>query len=265
MIPLHPKRKEIGHTPIEAMFAIFKKELRAYFISPVGYVYTGIFLAAAALICAYTTIQQASYDTTPYFQYMIFTFIILIPLLTMRLFAEERKMRTEQLLMTAPVSITGMVFGKYLAALSLFVASALVACINFFPLASYAIAERSAASQGVHVGPVFGQVVGCLIGMILIGACFIAVGLFISALTENQLAAAVCTVASIAVMILVGIFNQFINARLITAVLDWISVLSRFDRFAYGLFDFSALLYYVSISGVFLFLTVRVYEKRRWG
>lgn len=247
------------------MFAIFKKELRAYFISPVGYVYTGIFLAAAALICAFTTIQRASYNTTSYFQYMIFTFIILIPLLTMRLFSEERKMRTEQLLLTAPVSITGMVLGKYFAALSLFVATVLASCINFFPLVSYAIAEQNNASQGVHVGPVGGQVIGCLIGLILIGACFIAVGLFISSLTESQLSAAVITVATIAIMILVGIFNQFIGSAFLRTVLDWISVLSRYDRFSYGLFDFSALLYYLSISGVFLFLTVRIYEKRRWG
>ena len=247
------------------MFAIYKKELRAYFISPIGYVYTGIFLAAAALICAFTTLQQASYNTSNYFQYLIFTFIILIPLLTMRLFSEERKMRTEQLLMTSPVTITGMVFGKYLAALTLFVSSVLVSCINFFPLVSYAIAEQNANSAGVHVGPEGGQIVGCLVGLVLLGACFIAVGLFISSLTENQLSAAVITVASIAVMILVGALNTYIPSAFLRTVLDWISVLSRYDNFAYGLFDFSALLYYVSISGVFLFLTVRVYEKRRWG
>ena len=143
------------------MFAIFKKELRAYFISPVGYVYTGVFLAVAALLCAFTTLQKASYSTTSYFQYMIFTFVILIPLLTMRLFSEERKMRTEQLLLTAPVSITGMVLGKYLAALTLFLSTVLVSCINFFPLISYALAEKSSASNSVHVGPVGGQVVGC--------------------------------------------------------------------------------------------------------
>lgn len=247
------------------MFAIYKKELRAYFISPIGYVYTGIFLAAAALICAVTTLQQASYNTSSYFQYLIFTFIILIPLLTMRLFSEERKMRTEQLLMTSPVSITGMVFGKYLAALSLFVATVLVSCINFFPLISYAIAEKSSTSANIHVGPVGGQIVGCLIGLILLGACFIAVGLFISSLTENQLSAAVITVATIAVMLLIGVFSDSIRVQWIRTVIDWISVLNRFDRFAYGLFDFSALLYYLSITGVFLFLTVRVYEKRRWG
>lgn len=248
------------------MFAIFKKEMRAYFINPVGYVYTGIFLAASALICALTTIQKASYSTSSYFQYMIFTFIILIPLLTMRLFSEERRTRTEQLLLTAPVSITGMVLGKYFAALCLFVSTILVSCINFFPLISYAVVEQSQASDpNVHIGPVGGQVVGCLIGMILVGAAFIALGLFISSLTESQLSAAVITVAAIAVMLLLGIANTYIDSAFIRTVLDWISVLSRYDRFAYGLFDFSALLYYVSLTGVFLFLTVRIYEKRRWG
>lgn len=248
------------------MFAIFKKELRGYFLSPVGYVYTGVFLAAAALICTMTTLGQASYATSSYFQYLIFTFIILIPLLTMRAFSEERKSRTEQLLLTSPVSITGMVLGKYFAALTLFFSTILVSCINFFPLISYAIVEQSQASDpNVHIGPVGGQIVGCVIGVILIGAAFIALGVFISSLTENQLTAAVITVASIALMILVGALNSYIGSSFLRTVLDWISVLSRYDNFAYGLFDFSALLYYVSISGVFLFLTVRVYEKRRWG
>ena len=247
------------------MFAIFKKELRAYFITPVGYVYTGIFLATAALLCAMTTIQQASYDTTSYFQYLIFAFVVLIPLLTMRLFSEERKSRTEQLLLTAPVTITGMVLGKYLAAFTLFASTMVASCINFFPLMSYAIAEQSTAQAGSHVGPAGARIVGCFIGVLLIGACFIAVGLFISSLTENQLSAAVITVAAIVVMILVGIFNDYIGAEWLRTVLDWISVLSRFDYFAYGFFDISALLYYCSISGVFLFLTVRIYEKRRWG
>lgn len=249
------------------MFAIFKKELRAYFTTPVGYVYTGIFLAAAALICSTTTYgaENPSYDTTSYFQYLIFTFVVLIPLLTMRLFSEEKKMRTEQLLLTAPVTITGMVLGKYFAAFALFLASMVVSCINLFPLLSYAMSEGAASNSGAHIGPVAGEVFGCLLGVILIGACFIAVGLFISSLTESQLSAAVISVAAIIVMVLAGIFNTYIEVEWIRTALDWISVLSRFDYFAIGLFDISALLYYLSIAGVFLFLTVRVYEKRRWG
>ena len=84
------------------MFAIYKKELRSYFINPVGYVYVGVFLTVAALLCCYTTIISGTYNVGNYFVYMIFALIILIPLLTMRLFSEERKLRTEQLLLTAP-------------------------------------------------------------------------------------------------------------------------------------------------------------------
>ena len=102
------------------MFAIFKKELRAYFINAIGYVYVGVFLAAAAIMCCYTTLGSQSYDTDSYFTLLIFSFVILIPLLTMKLFSEEKKLRTEQLLMTAPVSIWGMVLGKFFAAFALF-------------------------------------------------------------------------------------------------------------------------------------------------
>ena len=247
------------------MFAIFKKELRGYFTTPVGYIFVGIFLAAAALICAFTTIQQASYNTSSYFQYLIFTFIVLIPRLTMRSFSEERKSRTEQLLLTSPVSLTGMVLGKFFAAYTLFASSILVSCINFFPLTAFSIAESSAATADSQIGPVAGEIIGCLIGVLLIGAAFIAVGLFVSSLTESQLSAAVVTIAALGVMVLIGIVTPAINAAPVRAVLNWISVLSRYDNFSIGLFDFSALLYYVSIAGVFVFLTVRVYDKRRWG
>lgn len=247
------------------MFAIYKKELRAYFTTPIGYVYAGVFLAVAALICTYTTLQQASYNTSSYFQFLLFTFIVLIPLLTMRLFSEERKTRTEQLLLTAPVTITGMVLGKYFAALSLFAATVLASCLNFVPLLGYAIREQAAATADTHIGPVGGQVLGCLIGVLLIGAAFIAIGLFISSLTENQLAAAIITIGVLGILLFAGAAASLVKSDVVRTVLDFVSVLSRYDNFSLGLFDFSALLYYASISGVFIFLTVRIYEKRRWG
>ncbi|MBR2432418.1 MAG: ABC transporter, partial [Clostridia bacterium] len=102
------------------MFAIYKKELRSYFTNPHGYVFAGIFLALSALVFSYTTLLMQSYDTTLYFTVMVFALVVLVPLLTMRLFTEEKKLRTEQLLLTAPVTITGMVLGKFLAAFTLF-------------------------------------------------------------------------------------------------------------------------------------------------
>ena len=248
------------------MFAIYKKELRSFFITPIGYIYTGAFLGLAALICCYTTLLSTSYDTTPYFTVMMFAMGILIPLLTMRLFAEEKKLRTEQLLLTAPVTITGMVMGKFLAALTVFGGSLLASCINFIPIYAVANAERAGQSyEYYHIGPVTGQLIGNLVGLLLIGAAFIALGTFISALTENQLAAAVITISIIALMLGLGLINNLIDVYWIRAVLSWISIYSRFGNFQNGLFDFASILYYASICFIFVFLTVRVYEKRRWN
>ena len=246
------------------MFAIYKKELRSYFMNAIGYVYVGVFLSAAALLCCYTTLMSNSYSTASYFTMLIFSFIILIPLLTMKLFSEEKKLRTEQLLLTAPVSITGMIMGKYLAALTMFLSTLLISCINFFPLFVYKRMESGEAGVA-HMGPVVAEIVGCLIGVALIGAAFIAIGLFISSLTENQLAAAVITVSVIFDMLLLNIANSFIDVYAVRFVIDWVCIVSRFSNFTAGILDFSAIVYYLSLAAVFIILTNRVYEKRRWG
>ena len=247
------------------MFAIFKKELRSYFINAIGYVFVGVFLSLAALLCCYTTLGSKSYDTSMYFTLMIVSFIILIPLLTMKLFAEEKKLRTEQLLMTAPVSVWGMVLGKFFAAFSLFLGCVLVSTINFVPLYSYGRTETLSATTTAHIGPVTGQIIACLIGLICVGAAFIAIGMFVSSLTENQLAAAVITVVIILVMIVLDRVNAYIDVYAVRFVISWICVLSRFGNFTSGILDYSDIVYYLSLSGVFLLLTARVYDKRRWG
>ena len=248
------------------MIAIYKKELRSYFINPIGYIFCGIFLALAAVLCGYTTLLSASYDVMPYFLYMMFALAVLIPLLTMRTFSEERKMRTEQVLLTAPVSLISVVMGKFLAAFTLFGGATLLSCLNFIPIYVVASAERGAQEyQNYHVGPVTAQLMGGLIAILLLGAAFIAIGTFISALTENQLAAAVLTIATLAVLLGISLFNSSIDAYWLRTVLSWISVYSRFAAFLNGIFDFAAVLYYASLTFVFLFLTVRVYEKRRWS
>jgi ABC-2 type transport system permease protein len=249
------------------MLAIYKKEMRSYFINPIGYVFAGVFFIMSALLCCYTTIVSSSYDTSSYFMMMVFAFVILIPLLTMRLFAEERKMRTEQMLLTAPVTITGMVMGKYLAAFTMFLSTVLISCINFIPLYAIAAEERAAVAETANpvIGPVTAEIIGSLIGIILLGAAFIAIGRFVSSLTENQLAAAVVTVCIIFAMIMLDVVNTYIDTYAIRAALSFACVLSRFNNFTYGMLDFSSILYYLSITGVFLFLTTRVYDKRRWG
>jgi ABC-2 type transport system permease protein len=184
----------------------------------------------------------------------------------MRLFTEEKKLRTEQLLLTAPVTITGMVIGKFLAAFTLFFSCAVLSCINFIPLYLIAAAERGNLSYDTtHIGPVTPQIIGCLIGIILIGAAFIAIGTFISSLTENQLAAAIITIAVLISLVAIGLFTSVVDVYWIRMLLSWISVLSRFANFSSGIFDLASLIYYLSLVFVFLFLTVRVYEKRRYN
>ena len=248
------------------MLAIYKKEMRAYFRNPIGYVFAGIFLLLAAILCSYTTVLVKSYDTTLFYTLTVIALVVLIPILTMRLFSEERKMRTEQLLLTAPVSITGMVMGKFLAALTLFASCLVASCVNLIPL--YVIAAGERANLGydtTNVGPVTAQMVGSLIGVLLIGAAFIAVGTFISSLTENQLAAAIITVAILIGFMGIGLLADFIDVYAVRVVLGWLSVLGRFSNLAAGVFDIGAIVYFVSVSFVFIFLTVRVYEKRRWS
>lgn len=248
------------------MLAIYKKEMRSYFINPVGYVFSGIFLVIAALLCCYTTLLSQSYDTGTYFLLLILVMAVLLPLLTMRLFAEERKLKTEQLLLTAPVSLRSMVLGKFLAAMTIFGANVLISCINFIPL--FVTAENERAGLGydrMHIGPVFVEVLGGVIGILLIGAAFIAIGIFISSMTENQLSAAVISVAVLLFTVVISVVNQFIDVYAIRSIIDWFCIYSRFVNFTYGLFDFAALIYYASVVGIFLFLTVRIYDRRRWN
>ena len=122
------------------MTAVYLRELRSYFITPIGYIYAAMFLAVSGLLFGYTTLLPDASTTTGssqlalYFLFMMGVFCILIPLLTMKLFSDDRRLKTEQLLLTAPLSLFGMVMGKYLAALTVFAATLAVNSFNFFLL-----------------------------------------------------------------------------------------------------------------------------------
>lgn len=119
------------------MLAIYKKEMRTYFTTPLGYVFIAVFLAISGFMFAVSTLQSQTSDVSGFFQLMIFGYIVIVPMLTMRSFAEERRTRTEQLLMTAPISITSMVMAKFFAAFTMFAGSVLVSCLYYLPLFNY--------------------------------------------------------------------------------------------------------------------------------
>lgn len=234
------------------MFAIYKREMRSYFTTPIGYVFIAVFLAASGFSFALTTLQVQSSDVSLYFQILMFAYIVILPLLTMKTFAEERRTRTEQMLLTAPVSLPGMVMAKFFAAFTMFFGTLLVSSLYFYPMSLYGDVNWARAW-------------GSLIAMVLIGMTFISIGIFVSSLTENQFTASFGTIGILLALMIVAMLNNIIDSYAVRLVLDWVSIYSRYMNFTYGIFDFGAVVYYASICVVFLFLSVRVFEKRRWS
>ena len=235
------------------MLAVYKREMRAYFTGVIGYVFLVLYLAVGGAAFCLTTLYAMTADVTSYFVYMLIFSAVMLPLLTMKSFSEERKIKTEQLLLTSPVSITGIVIGKFLAAYTMFFGCMVVNTLYFFLLQPYAYVK-------------YATLFGNLLAMLLCGLAFIAIGLFVSALTENQLTAAVGSIGIILAFLGVSIISTLIpDSYFIRFVLDSLSIFNRFQAFVNGYFDVAAIIYYLSVSAVFLYLTVRVYDKRRYG
>lgn len=234
------------------MFAIYKRELRSYFTTPIGYIFAAVYLCLSAAVFCFTTLYVLSADTTTYFSVMVFAFVVLLPLLTMKSFSEERKTKTEQLFLSAPVTITGVVLAKFLSAFTVFFGCTLLSSLNFIILFT-------------HAQPSAALILGNLVALLLVGMAFLSVGIFISTLTESQLSAAVITISVLLLFLVIGFLNSFIGAPWLRFLLSGLSVFSRFQNFANGIFDVAALVYYLSLSFVFLFLAVRVYDRRRYA
>ena len=235
------------------MLAIFKRELRSYFVGVIGYVFLVIYLAMAGLLFSYTTLFAMSADVTNFYTLMLIFSAIVLPLLTMKSFSEERKTKTEQLVLTAPISLPAMVFGKFFASYLVFFAATVLSSLYFLFLIPYAQLK-------------FAILIGNAIALLLVGMVFISIGLFVSALTENQLSAAIGTIAIILGFLGIGLINSLIpTSYAIRYVFDAISIFTRFQSFVNGYFEFASIIYYLSVSGIFLWLTIRVYDRRRYG
>ncbi len=233
------------------MLAIYKREMKAYFITPLGYVFLGVFLLVSGFVFCFSTLYQMTSDLTEYFSTMLLCFVILLPLLTMKLFTEEKRARTEQLLLTAPVSVFSVVGAKFLAAYTMFAGATVFSGLYFIFLSFFG---------NVQIGLLFGN----LLAILLIGMAFIAVGVFVSAVTESQLSAAILTIGILLGFMLLSTLTDYIPVEWIRFVLSSLSVFYRFQNFAHGIFDIAALVYYLSITALFLALTVRAVDRRRW-
>ncbi|MDE5862539.1 MAG: ABC-2 transporter permease, partial [Ruminococcus sp.] len=191
-------------------------------------------------------------DTSPMFSSMFIIILFLIPILTMRLLSEEKKNKTDQGLLTAPVGLWDIVLGKYFAALTLFVIAESVVFIYSIFLA-------------VLGDVVWTTLLGNYFAMLFLGSAFIAVGLFISSLTENQMASAVASMLALFVLYLFDSFAVNISNEYISKAITSLSFYSRYIEFTQGIFSLPSVVFFLSVAFLFNFFTVRVLDKRRWG
>lgn len=287
------------------MLAMFKKEMRTYFTSMTGYIFLGFFSLITAIFYALYCVLSASGEFSNVLSSVTLVFLLLVPTITMRLLAEETRQKTDQLLFTSPVPVGSIVLGKFLSALALLLIA--IAIIALFPVMLIPFGTVPIAAT-----------LGSFVAFFLVGACFIAVGLFISSLTENQIIAAVSTFGALLAMylmdsivqglptsriasgvfavILVGVLCAFVynNTKslylsiailvvglaavvglyaltptifdgLLVNLFGWFSIMKRFNNFNLGIFDVGSIVYYLSFSAVFVYLTIQVIEKRRWS
>jgi ABC-2 type transport system permease protein len=251
------------------VWPIFKKEMRLYFTSPIAWVILTIFLFIAGYffynIFAYYTLASMQSQMNPQmgrdlnvtdavlrplFSNISVILLLLMPLVTMRLFAEERRSGTIELLLTYPVRDGAVLAGKYLAALALY------ALMLAFTLVYPAIVLYFARLE-------WGPLLTGYLGLLLMGATFISVGILASSLTENQIVAAISTFGALLMFWVIGWSAEYVGGGW-GRVLSHLSILDHFDTFARGILDTKDVIYYVNFTLVALFLTHRSLEARRW-
>jgi ABC-2 type transport system permease protein len=251
------------------IWSIARKEIKSYFISPIAYVViavflllTGFFFSSAISWFSAQSIQMAQnpyyYQQvninqmvfSPLFHNMSIILLLMLPLLTMRLFSEEKKIGTEELLFTSPVSVGQIIVGKYLAAIAVLVA---MLALTFLP----------SVFTFLWGNPEIAQILNGYLGLFLMGAAFIAAGVFFSSLTENQIVSAILTFGA---LLLFWILNwaAYSATGMWKGVLDYLSIFQHFDGMTRGILDTADVAYYISFAFFGLFLTHSVIQSRRW-
>ena len=254
-------------TPVQTIIA---KELRSYFVSPIAYVIGAVFLAIVGLLSYWAVINASNQALRmmqiqntfarinlndlvfrPVFYSMNLVLMLVLPLLTMRLFAEERKLRTFELLMTSPIGINEIVTGKFLSAVLIYVG--LLGLTGLIPLVL-------SAYVSFDWNPIFTG----FLALLLQGALLIAIGLLASALTENQIIAAFISFGVILILWLLGAFGNLLGDNALGQLLSYISFTEHYDRLVHGLLDVKDIVYYVSGIAFLWFAAHQTVDAHRW-
>ncbi len=234
------------------MSAILKRELSSYFNSAIAYVVMAVYFFFSGLFF-YAYCFEGNTSTLSYVYSNMFVIILfIIPIITMKTFSEEKRQKTDQALLTSPASLTEIVLGKFLGA---FVLYAICCCIFLV----YAIVISFFAA------PEWSVILCTFIGILLLGASLIAINVFISVLTESMIIAAIAGMGAGLIIYMMNSFIRMISIEWITNILNKIDFVNYYTNFTYGLLDISDIIFFLSVTGLFLFFTVRALEKRRWS
>ena len=234
------------------MSAIIKRELSSYFNSAIGYIVLAVFYFFSGLFFYMYCLLSNTTSMSYVFLSMLMIVMLVIPIITMKSFSEERKQKTDQALLTAPISLTEMVLGKFFGAFLLY-------CICNAIYVLYAVILLFYAT------PDWAVFLTTMLGMLLMGGALIAIDLFISALTESQVIAAVVSIGIGLLIYMLDSLSNIFNVDWLTNFLRNISFDAHFTNFINGIINLTSVVFFLSVIAIFLFLCVRVFEKRRWS
>ena len=236
------------------MIAVFKREFKTMFTGPIAYFVWALLFFFAGLFFFNDNVLYTSTSMEGVFGILYtISMLLVVPILSMRLFSEDRRNKTDQALLTAPVSLTGVVVGKYLAALLVFLLGISITLVFAVVMAMF------------DATPAWASILGNWLGLALLGGNLIAAGMFFSTLTESQFIAALCTFAfSYVLMMMDSLATLFGSAEWLAKVVEFLSVNIRYNAFAAGSIGYGNVLYFLSMQALFLFLAVRVLDSRKW-
>ncbi len=232
------------------VWTILKKELRVYFVSPLAYVFLSVFLLISGMFFYLGIALTGEASLRVMLGNLAVALIFILPMLTMRQFAEEQRAGTFELLMTSPISLPALILGKWLA--SLVMCALMLAGTLVFP-----------AILAYYGDPDWGVVATSYLGLILVCAAFTAAGLFASSLTNDQVAAGMGGIVLLLPFWVIGSAGSIVGERL-QSILDHLALLPHLRSFTRGILDSADIVYFVAFAFVFLFLTFRTLESRRW-
>jgi len=231
---------------------VARKEFRTYFESPIAYIFITAFLLLVNFLYLWTFFVTGQADMRPFFGFMPFVFLFLVPSITMRLWAEERKMGTLEVLLTLPVQEKEVVLGKFIASF-------------LFLLVMVALTFNIPLLVGVLGDPDWGTIICGYLGCLLMGASYLAIGLFASAISDNQIVAFILAIAICTAMLIVGEwFFLILVPDVLVPFFNFLGLGTHFESMGRGVIDTRDLLYYISVIGVFLYLNVNTVENRTW-